>query len=527
LSSTTAPSTASDGEEAVRAAAGMAPDIILMDGSMPGMDGFTAARHVREQEYAENRPRVPIVALTAHVIGPAAQAWREAGMDGVIHKPFTVAQLARCLADLVPAFYVAPASDAAPEGPRAAAAGDAAPATALAGGEAAVALVDLGTIAQLRAMDRASSGDFLGRVFRLFSEHAPNGCADLAASAEAGDAEECGRLAHALKSMSLNIGALRLVEITKDIEEKARAGRGVPDRGEVEALTQVLAHTIAELAVHLGDKAARPAEAAPAAPVVITPPDSFELDLHRAIERGQLHVEYQPYFDRTGNRIMGVEALARWTRGTERVAPAVFVPVAERTGFINEMGEWILRQACTDALAWPDISVSVNVSPNQFRRIGLPDRIEQVMAETGIDPRRVELEVTETALLDSEILVLPMIQQLNARGVRFALDDFCTGYSSLTCLRRFPFAKIKIDRSFVSNVNLMVDATIIHAIVSIGRALGLQVVAEGVETRDQHAFLVAAGVHIMQGYMFARPMRAGAIAGFMARLDAKARQVAS
>jgi EAL domain-containing protein (putative c-di-GMP-specific phosphodiesterase class I)/signal transduction histidine kinase/DNA-binding NarL/FixJ family response regulator len=518
--------TANDGEEAVRAAV-MAPDIILMDGSMPGMDGFTAARLIREREYAEHLPRVPIVALTAHVIGAAAEAWREAGMDAVIHKPFTVAQLAHCLAELVPAFVAPAAEAAAPDSAREAAPASTPappPSAAVVDDGFSAPLVDLDIVAQLRALDRANGGDFRRRIFKLYCEHAPKSRDDLAAGAEAGDAAECGRLAHALKSMSLNIGALRIAEIAKGIEQKAKAGRGVPDRSEIEELTEQLARTLAELAVHLDDAGARPTEAAPAAPAVIASSDSFERDLHRAIERDELHVEYQPYFDRAGSRVLGVEALARWTRGAERVAPSVFVPVAERTGFINELGEWILRQACTDALAWPNLTLSVNVSPNQFRQLGLPERIVQVLLETGIDAHRVELEVTETALLDTEIPVLEMIEQLNARGVTFALDDFCTGYSSLTCLRRFPFAKIKIDRSFVTNTNLMVDATIIHAIASIGRALGLKVVAEGVETAEQHAFLVAAGVHIMQGFLFARPMRAGNIASFIAKVDDRARE---
>jgi EAL domain-containing protein (putative c-di-GMP-specific phosphodiesterase class I)/signal transduction histidine kinase/DNA-binding response OmpR family regulator/HPt (histidine-containing phosphotransfer) domain-containing protein len=512
--------TANDGEEAVAAAARMSPDIILMDGSMPGMDGFTAARHIRAAERAEQRARVPIVALTAHVVGAAADAWREAEMDAVVHKPFTIAQLAHCLGELVPGFRVMPAADAgmpviSPD------TGATEPAQPPAEPDAADAspLVDLKTVEQMRALDRANGGEFLRRVLGLFSEHAPKTSAELGARADAGDADECARLAHALKSMSLNIGAVRLAEIAKGMEQTAKAGRRVPDKGEIEALNDALERTLAELTILMGGEPGGAAEATPAAPVASVPSDDFERDLHRAIDRGQLHLEYQPYFDRTGKQALGVEALARWTRGAEHVPPAVFVPVAERTGFIHEIGEWVLRQACADALAWPDLTLSVNVSPVQFRRPGLADRIERILEQSTIDMRRVDLEITETALLDAEFPVLPTIQQLSARGVSFALDDFCTGYSSLTCLRRFPFAKIKIDRSFVSNTNLMVDATIIHAIASIGRALGLKVVAEGVETAEQHAFLLAAGIHIMQGYLFARPMRASSIARFIAKRD--------
>ena len=201
------------------------------------------------------------------------------------------------------------------------------------------------------------------------------------------------------------------------------------------------------------------------------------------------------------------------------VPPSLFVPIAERTGFIVEMGEWVLRRACEDGLNWPDLTVAVNVSPVQFRWPGLADRIEQVLSESAIDPRRLMLEVTETAALDAEVAVRRTMEQLHRRGVSFALDDFGTGFSSLTCLRCFPFDEIKIDRSFVSNVGLTIDATIVHAVVSIGRALGLKVVAEGVETIEQHTFLKAAGVHAMQGYLFARPMRRTDVAAFVARFD--------
>jgi EAL domain-containing protein (putative c-di-GMP-specific phosphodiesterase class I) len=197
----------------------------------------------------------------------------------------------------------------------------------------------------------------------------------------------------------------------------------------------------------------------------------------------------------------------------------VFVPVAERTGFIVEMGEWVLRRACADAHAWPGLTIAVNISPIQFRRPGFADRIEQILSESTIDPSRIELEITESALLNAETAVLQTIEQLHRRGVSFALDDFGTGYSSLTSLRRFPINKVKIDRSFVSNTDLTIDATIVHAIVSLGRALGLKVVAEGVETVEQQKFVSAAGVHAMQGYLFARPMKSVDVAAFLAEFN--------
>ena len=198
------------------------------------------------------------------------------------------------------------------------------------------------------------------------------------------------------------------------------------------------------------------------------------------------------------------------------------MPIAERNGLIEELGEWVLRRACQDALAWPRLAVAVNISPIQFRRPALADRIQEILSDS-IGPDRIEFEITETAIIEAEVAVQQTIEQLHHRGVSFALDDFGTGFSSLTSLRRFPIDKIKIDRSFVSNIGSTVDATIVHAVVSIGRALGLKVVAEGVETVEQQKFVAAAGVHAMQGYLFARPMRNTQVAAFVAEFDTRFR----
>jgi EAL domain-containing protein (putative c-di-GMP-specific phosphodiesterase class I) len=259
------------------------------------------------------------------------------------------------------------------------------------------------------------------------------------------------------------------------------------------------------------------------APTLIIPANGLERDLHLAIEREELEVEYQPFVDRTGRQVLGVEALVRWRKDGDTVPPSTFVPIAERTGFIEEIGKWVLRRACADTLAWPRLTVAVNISPIQFRRPELADQVERILAESAIEPDRVELEITETAMLDAEVAVLNTIDQLHRLGVTFALDDFGTGYSSLTSLRRFQIDKIKIDRSFVSNIGLAVDATIVHAIVSIGRALGLKVVAEGVETVEQQKFVTAAGVHAMQGYLFARSMKNTNVSRFIAELEERSR----
>jgi two-component system sensor histidine kinase BarA len=525
--------TVENGAQAVSAAARRAHDIILMDGSMPEMDGFTAARAIRQAEERENRGRIPIVALTAHVVGAAAAEWRLAGMDAVVHKPFTIAQLAQCLAEQVPQFQTSagePESlndDHHIEREVRSEASDA-------DASADSPLIDSVILDQLRTLNEAKKGDFLKRVVDLYSEHAPKACAQLSEHATAGEAEACGSVAHSLKSMSLNIGAVEVAKLAAGFEQMARGEGKVPGQSELEALSSTVQRTLAAFAAETGATyvaqdlvETSPAADPNAAPTVLVPANDFERDLHLSIERRELTVEYQPFVDRAGQQVVGVEALIRWKRGgTNNVPPSTFVPVAERTGFIEEIGEWVLRRACEDALAWPRLTVAVNVSPIQFRRPAIGDRVERILAEATIEPGRVELEITETAMLDAEVAVLNTIDQLHQRGVSFALDDFGTGYSSLTSLRRFQIDKIKIDRSFVSNVGFTIDATIVHAIVSIGRALGLKVVAEGVETVEQQRFVASAGVYAMQGYLFARPMKSATLPAFLAEFEDRARAAA-
>jgi diguanylate cyclase (GGDEF)-like protein len=234
---------------------------------------------------------------------------------------------------------------------------------------------------------------------------------------------------------------------------------------------------------------------------------SLESDLRQAIERDEIRLVYQPIVNSSGEVVVGVEALCRWTHPVRgEISPAEFIPIAEHSGLIINLGEWVLRRACIDSNAWPKVIVSVNVSALQFRRTDFVDAVERILAETGFDPTRLELEVTESTLIGNvETAELAMFR-LKALGVRLALDDFGTGYSSLLYLRRFPFDKLKIDRSFVHSIERASDAAaIVHAVVSLGRGLGMKVTAEGVETAEQHLFLRAAGIHFMQGYRFGRP----------------------
>lgn len=239
----------------------------------------------------------------------------------------------------------------------------------------------------------------------------------------------------------------------------------------------------------------------------------LEVDLRTAIERDGLSVAYQPIMNANGEKMTGVEALCRWNHPTRgNVPPTEFIPIAEGSELIIPLGEWVLRKACLEAKPWAGLTVAVNVSPLQFRRQDFVEVIERILSETGIDPHRVELELTESTLLGNVEEAEKAMHRLKAIGVRFALDDFGTGYSSLLYLRSFPFDRIKIDRSFVRSIETAADAaSIVHAIVSLGRGLGMKVTAEGVETAEQQLFLRAAGVHSLQGFRFGKPEPAGSI----------------
>jgi diguanylate cyclase (GGDEF)-like protein len=245
---------------------------------------------------------------------------------------------------------------------------------------------------------------------------------------------------------------------------------------------------------------------------------NLEIDLRRALTLGEFALVYQPQLDLSSNRITGFEALLRWhcpTRGA--VSPLEFIPVAEEIGIIAPIGEWVLQTACREAAEWPGArTVAVNVSAIQFASPNLVPAILSALGESGLDPRRLELEITESVLLDARGTAHAMLQGLREIGVRVSLDDFGTGYSSLGYLRSFPFDKIKIDRSFVRSAsNDAVGRAIVRAIASLGQSLGMATVAEGVETEQQMARVVADGCTDVQGYLISRPMPPDQINGFL------------
>jgi len=239
----------------------------------------------------------------------------------------------------------------------------------------------------------------------------------------------------------------------------------------------------------------------------------MEAELRKAIENDRLQLLYQPIVNKSGETLVGVESLCRWTHPKRgEIPPTEFIAVAEHSGLIIELGAWVLRRACLDGISWPSLTVSVNVSPLQFRRNDFYSVVERTLSETRFDPARLEIELTESVLLGNVDSAEAAMIRLKELGVQVALDDFGTGYSSLLYLRRFPFDKLKIDRSFVRSIENASDAAaIVHAVVGLGRGLGMKVTAEGVETADQQLFLRAAGVHSMQGFRFGKAVTAAEI----------------
>ncbi|WP_207459720.1 EAL domain-containing protein [Azospirillum sp. SYSU D00513] len=252
---------------------------------------------------------------------------------------------------------------------------------------------------------------------------------------------------------------------------------------------------------------------------------ALKTGLREALAKGQFELHYQPLVNLRSGRVRGFEALLRW-RHPERglVSPAEFIPVAEETGLIVALGEWVLQEACREAVGWPaGLGVSVNLSPVQFRSRGLVEAVAGALAESGLEPERLELEITESVLLQDNDANLAVLSELRQLGLRIAMDDFGTGYSALGYLRSFPFDKIKIDRSFVSDLPQGEGSkAILHAVAGLGRSLAITTTAEGVETRDQLEAVRAQGCDEAQGYFFSRPVPAAEIPLLLARLEGTA-----
>jgi diguanylate cyclase (GGDEF)-like protein len=242
---------------------------------------------------------------------------------------------------------------------------------------------------------------------------------------------------------------------------------------------------------------------------------SLEGALRRALERGEFVLHYQPQFDLARGEIVGAEALIRWQHpDLGLLGPMEFIPLAEENGLIIPIGEWALRAACAQNRAWqlaglPPLRMSVNLSVRQFYQKDLVDTVSRILEQTGLDSRYLELEITESCLMQNTQTTMTMLSEFNRMGVRFAIDDFGTGYSSLAYLKRFPIDTLKIDRSFVCDIGSDPDdAAIVKAIVALAQSLEMRVIAEGVETREQMDFLRAHRCDEIQGYLVSRPLPA-------------------
>jgi diguanylate cyclase (GGDEF)-like protein len=248
----------------------------------------------------------------------------------------------------------------------------------------------------------------------------------------------------------------------------------------------------------------------------------LELDLRKALSAGEFELHYQPIVNLEGNKIGGFEALLRWNHPTRgRVAPIQFIPLAEETGLIVPIGEWVIRQACAQAAAWPaNIRMAVNLSPVQFRSKNLVSTVVSALTASGLVPNRLELEITESVLLLNNEATLATLHQLRGLGVRISMDDFGTGYSSLSYLRSFPFDKIKIDQSFVRGLAEKPESiAIIRAVAGLGASFGITTTAEGVETQEQLDLMRAEGCTEVQGFYYSKPRPAADFAELLFRLE--------
>jgi diguanylate cyclase (GGDEF)-like protein len=242
---------------------------------------------------------------------------------------------------------------------------------------------------------------------------------------------------------------------------------------------------------------------------------ALENDLRHAVERAEFTLHYQPQLDLKTGRIVGFEALVRWLHPQRgMVGPSQFVAAAEETGLIGQIGEWVLREACLQARAWhhaghSELQVSVNCSAQQFQRESFVETVGGILRASGLPAQQLDLEITESVIIQHSEAVIARFQALDDMGVRISIDDFGTGYSSLSYLKRFAIHQLKIDQSFVRDISSDPDdAAIVSAIIAIAHSLGLQVVAEGVETPEQLAFLRSLGCDVAQGYYFSKPVPA-------------------
>ncbi len=335
---------------------------------------------------------------------------------------------------------------------------------------------------------------------------------------EAGDAHAAGMLAERL----LRELARPLQIDGQPLALNASIGIAIAPRDGDEA-DEVLRHADLALSTAKAAGGARAALFSPGMEAVVRRRRALQADLRTAIADGALSLVYQPVANLQTGRITGFEALLRWDRpGVGRVSPTEFIPLAEENGLIVPVGTWVLRQACAEAARWPRwLRVAVNVSAAQFRAPGLYEAVTSALADSGLAAPRLELEITESAMMQNWGETAGLLQRLKALGVRVSMDDFGTGYSSLGNLRKFPFDKLKIDQAFVRELTVNSESVaIVRAIVALCAALGMTTTAEGVETQAQLEILTDEGCTEVQGYLLSTPRPAADIPALLERFEA-------
>jgi diguanylate cyclase (GGDEF)-like protein/PAS domain S-box-containing protein len=331
--------------------------------------------------------------------------------------------------------------------------------------------------------------------------------------------EDLGEVDAEAASKARAIGEKVLVELARpylldSYEYSSSSSIGIAPFGQQhEGASELLKQ--ADLAMYQAKTAGRNAMRFfdPSMQAIVNARVQMEAEMRQALAQQEYVLHYQPQFDGTG-QVTGVEALLRW-RHPQRgpVSPAEFIPLAEETGIIIPLGQWVLQTACTQLNAWrtsdstAHLTMAVNVSARQFHSVDFVEQVTQVLRDTGVDARKLKLELTESMLVDDLELTISKMTELKAMGVYFSLDDFGTGYSSLSYLKRLPLDQLKIDQSFVRDIITdMNDASIVRTVIALGQSLGLAVIAEGVETAAQRDFLASHGCLAYQGYLFSRPL---------------------
>jgi diguanylate cyclase (GGDEF)-like protein/PAS domain S-box-containing protein len=352
-----------------------------------------------------------------------------------------------------------------------------------------------------RFLSRARKGDVIGRLggdeFAIILEHLKEPSDAMSFTHEILDSLSASY--QLSKEVQIHIGASAGIVIApkdaQSVEELMQYADSALYKAKIEALGSCRYYTD-EMTLHAKEKI------------------SYENHLRHAIERNELEVYYQPQVHLGTGKIVGVEALLRWNHPTEgRISPDIFIPIAEESGLIASIGEWVLNQACKQAKSWLDmghrLTMAVNVSANQVKFQDIPLMVDNALALSGYDPNRLELEITESALMQREEEIVKMLHTLRAKGIRLAIDDFGTGYSSLSYLKRFPIDVLKIDKSFIDDIPYEKDdMAIVVAIIEMGKALGYDVLAEGVEESAQMEFLKEKGCTMYQGYYKSQPLNA-------------------